>query len=435
VLQKGWMTYYIALAALALAPFATAADPRWELAAKAQSAFDSVQLSTVPRLEQTGACVQAQAELLAIATPEEAPLVHYHKGYCALAGAVLTHEPAEFRAAAAEFDKAIETWPERARVLSKKKPPEPVSSGLRALAWIARLEAGVDTPALARAQSELAMAEETRACPSVVMQAAFCEASLQTGRVWLGWIALRRGDLYEANKYLSAAQGSGWRSWAAGKMAFRESRYAEAVQEYRQALDAWARARQAATPSLSDRLMPQPDTGEALADLAGAQILAGDPAGAVATLDTALKTDPNYARALYLRGRAKQALGHTEAAIADYNLAGRAAFAAATNLASGEAHLYRGIALYLRKDYTRAEDEFSSAINFEIPDSLKPDAQAWRDMAAVAGGACSETPARLERDLETTSPFFPKQEARKLAFSCGEERTAKALTTTDAAAQ
>jgi hypothetical protein len=86
--------------------------------------------------------------------------------------------------------------------------------------------------------------------------------------------------------------------------------------------------------------------------------------------------------------------------------------------------LYRGIALYLRKDYTRAEDEFSSALNFDVPERLKPDVEAWRDLAAVASGACTVTPVRLKRELETASPFFPKHEARKMAFTCGEEKTA-----------
>ncbi len=420
------MTYYIALAVLAVAPFASAADPRWDTVAKAQSAFDAVQLAAVPRIEQTGACVQSQAEALAVATPEEAPLIRYRKGYCALADAALRSQAAEFRSAAAEFDKAIQTWPDRVRAISKKKPPEPVSSGLRALAWIARLEAGIDPAELTHAQNELALAVEARACPSVVMPPAFCEAALGTGRVWLGWIALKRADLYQASKYLSGEPESGWDAWTAGKLAFRENRYADAVREYREALEAWARAREAVAPPLADRLKPQPDIGEALADLGGAQILAGDATGAIDTLNGAIKADPDYPRALYLRGRARQALGQTETAIADYNLAGRAAFAASTNLASGEAHLYRGIALYLRKDYTHAENEFTSALNFEVPESLKPDADAWRDLAAVAGGACAETPVRLERELETASPFFPKQEARKLAFSCAEMRTAAA---------
>jgi tetratricopeptide (TPR) repeat protein len=422
------MTYYIALAALALAPFAAAADPRIELAAKAQSAFDRVELAAAPRLDQASACVQAQAQLLALAAPEEAPLVHYRKGYCELAGAVVTGEPAEFRAAAAEFEKAIQTWPDRVRATPKNKQPEPVPSGLRSLVWIARLEAGADPAAMGWAENDLAVAEVAHACPAAVMPAAFCEAALATGKLWRGWLNLERGDLYEANRVLAAAQDSGWRHWAAGKQAYRERRFGEAVREYKQALEAWAREQAVQTPQLANRLKPLADAGKALAELGGAQILAGDAVGALATLDAAAKADPENARAFYLRARAREALEQTDAAVADYSLAGRVAFASSRDLASGEAHLYRGIALYLRKDYARAEEEFASALNFEISENLKPDAQAWRDLAAVARGACSETPARLERELETASPFFPKEQARDAAFSCGPGRTVAAVT-------
>ena len=87
---------------------------------KAQSDFDRVQLAPTPSLRDTSACVQTQAALLTVALPEDLPLVHFRKGYCTLAGAALRHDKADFHAAAAEFDKAIETWPGRAAVMTKK---------------------------------------------------------------------------------------------------------------------------------------------------------------------------------------------------------------------------------------------------------------------------------------------------------------------------
>ena len=119
------------------------------------------------------------------------------------------------------------------------------------------------------------------------------------------------------------------------------------MREYKRAVEAWAREQTAQAPPLADRLKPRADAGKALAELGGAQILAGDAAGALATLDAAAKADPENARAFYLRAGAREALAQTDAAIADYSLAGRVAFANSSNLASGEAHLYRGIALYL----------------------------------------------------------------------------------------
>jgi Tfp pilus assembly protein PilF len=110
--------------------------------------------------------------------------------------------------------------------------------------------------------------------------------------------------------------------------------------------------------------------------------------------------------------------GQPDLALSDYNLASRTAFANAKDLASGEAHLYRGIFLYRRKDYARAEDEFSSALNFEVPAAIRSDAVAWRHLAAVAGGSCATEREFLARSLADVSPYFPKAEARAIVASC-----------------
>jgi hypothetical protein len=104
--------------------------------------------------------------------------------------------------------------------------------------------------------------------------------------------------------------------------------------------------------------------------------------------------------------------------LADYNMASRTAFAAAQDLASGEAHLYRGIVLYRRKDFARAEEEFASALNFVMTDALLPDARAWRHLSAVAAGSCGPARQSLSDALNTVSPFFPRDEARSMAASC-----------------
>src|ERR1017187_252789 len=108
-------------------------DARLALALKAQSEFDRVTLAATPDLRETLACVQTQASLLPLTSPEELPLIHYHKGFCTLAGATVTHNTNEFTEAAAEFDKAIKAWPARARLGDKKKAPEPVPSALYVL--------------------------------------------------------------------------------------------------------------------------------------------------------------------------------------------------------------------------------------------------------------------------------------------------------------
>jgi tetratricopeptide (TPR) repeat protein len=148
-------------------------------------------------------------------------------------------------------------------------------------------------------------------------------------------------------------------------------------------------------------------------------MLAGDLPGAIVTLDASMQADAASPHALFLRARAKELAGRQDAALADYNLASRTAFAAAQDLASGEAHLYRGIVLFRRQDFARAEAEFASALNFEMTGVLRPDARAWRHLAAVAGGSCGEARQSLDLALATASPFFPRDEARSLAAACG----------------
>src|SRR5262249_10825001 len=131
-----------------------------------------------------------------------------------------------------------------------------------------------------------------------------------------------------------------------------------------------------------------------------------------------LKSNPSNPAALYRRAMAHDLAGRPDMALADYNMASRAAFAAASGAASGEAHLYRGIMLYRRKDFARAENEFASALNLEIPVPLRPDAEAWRHLSAVATGACSSAKWSLEAALPSVSPYFPKHEAMQTAANC-----------------
>src|SRR5438132_13463948 len=85
------------------------------LALKAQSDFDRVQLPATPQLRDAQACVQSQAGLLAVTAPEDLALVHYRKGFCTLAAATNTNDKSAYLAAAAEFDKAVDSWPLRFR--------------------------------------------------------------------------------------------------------------------------------------------------------------------------------------------------------------------------------------------------------------------------------------------------------------------------------
>jgi hypothetical protein len=219
--------YRFALALLVVSTVYGEDQAALALSSKAQTDFDRVEIAAVPQVRDAAACEQSQAALLTISGLQDAPGIHYRKGYCALAGATLTHEPGGFTSAAAEFEKAIVTWPDRMLKAPKNSPPERIPSGLRALVWIARLEAetqgnacreispaGAECSALRGAKNALALAIQSHACPAGVMTPAFCEAVLGAARDWLGWMALQQDDLFEAQKHLSAS-ASPWRPWAA----------------------------------------------------------------------------------------------------------------------------------------------------------------------------------------------------------------------------
>jgi tetratricopeptide (TPR) repeat protein len=206
-----------------------------------------------------------------------------------------------------------------------------------------------------------------------------------------------------------------------GRREYDNARFGAAAVQYSKAIDEWKRIWQGEGPTLPQALGPRPQYASALADWGGARLLAGDLPGAILTLDASIQADPASPFALFLRARAKELAGEKDAALADYNLASRTAYAAAVDLASGEAHLYHGIVLYLRQDFVRAEEEFASALNFEMTGALRPDARAWRHLAVVAGGACGAARESLSLALAGVSPFFPRDEARARAAECGTE--------------
>jgi tetratricopeptide (TPR) repeat protein len=291
---------------------------------------------------------------------------------------------------------------------------------------VARLQAEPDDAGVRRAEQEISAALQGPPCTAGIVTLNSCQAALRTGRQWLEWIAFERGDLDSAARNFEGSGAVGWNEWVGGKQAFRASKYKESASQCRLAVDAWKRAQQEPAPSVMVSLAPKPDMGEALTDFGGSLLLAGDSAAAVAVLDEAIQRAPANSRAFYLRARAKGLMGQTEASLADYNMAARTAFAAARDLASGEAHLYRGILLYRRKDYPRAEGEFSSALNFEIPAGLRGDAVAWRHLAAVAEGACSASRELLEQSLGGVSPFFPRDEAGAMINGCSTQAASSA---------
>src|SRR5262249_31777954 len=94
------------------------------------------------------------------------------------------------------------------------------------------------------------------------------------------------------------------------------------------------------------------------------------------------------------------------------------AFAQAGDNPSPEAHLYRGVWLYRRGQLEEAEDEFTGALNLPAAPPLQQDITAWRSLAAVANGSCGASRDALQRSMGLASPFFPRDEARKLMSAC-----------------
>jgi tetratricopeptide (TPR) repeat protein len=404
----------LVLPLLLISPLLARDDQQLALALKAQTDFDRVAGSILAPFPETAACAQSQAAILSVSLPEDQSQLHYRKGYCLLAGATVTGNRQDFLAAAAELDKAIETWPLRTHKPVKNAVTEPVSSGLRSLAAVAHLLAEGETAA----RPLLAAAVAGPACSGAIMAETRCQQWVNTARLWLGRMELRAGSLDGAATDSQASPETGWPEWVQGRKAFDRADYREAVTHYTTAIQIWKSVWTGPGPGFVRRLGPRPDLAQGLTDLGGAQLLAGNTKEALGSLDAALKLDPASARIFYLRARTREISGHAAESLEDYNLAARAAFAASEDLASGEAHLYRGILLFRRKDYARAEDEFSSALNFSIATQLRPDAEAWRHLAAVASGFCGTARQNLEKSLATVSPYFPKDEARAVAASC-----------------
>src|ERR1017187_4744081 len=209
-----------ALALLASSVVFGADDLQLAVALKAQSAFERVELTARPRIPDADVCLQAQAAALALAPPEERSLLYYRKGYCSFAEAGAAQSPAQFLAAATEFDKAIEAWPLRMRKGAKHPVAEPVSAPLRVFAAIARLHTGADPAVVSAAQQEIAAALESSSCTSNLMPAALCGKVLSAGAQWQGWFALRDNNLDDAWGRFSGNPSSGWTAWVRGRQDF-----------------------------------------------------------------------------------------------------------------------------------------------------------------------------------------------------------------------
>src|SRR5205085_5287246 len=233
-LMNAWLCTLLASSALLAADQGQIA-----LALKAQTDFDRVALSAQPQLSDTALCMQSQAAFLPVSPPESLAVLHYRMGYCALAAGAITQTNRDSLQAAAEFDKAIENWAGSISKTGKNQPPEPVPSGLRVLAWLARVQGGTDDAVRGRAQVEISAALANPNCTSKLMSADLCRELLATGRQWLGWMALLRNDPDAAARNFAGLNESGWPAWVAGRKQFADQKYSEAATQFAHALEIW----------------------------------------------------------------------------------------------------------------------------------------------------------------------------------------------------
>src|SRR5579862_2183969 len=178
-------------------------DSQLALALKAQADFDHVAAPAAYDLGAASRCIQSQAAALSVAPPTELALLHFRKGYCALALGAITRAAPDFQQAAQAFDKSIETWPQRA-LNPKAAPTGPLPPALRILAQVARLETGGTAAASNPLRQELSTAlSAATGCPSNLMSPRICGDASQLGWELFGWLALQRSDLFDAANYLS----------------------------------------------------------------------------------------------------------------------------------------------------------------------------------------------------------------------------------------
>ncbi len=390
-----------------------AADERTlALETAAQTAFRGVALRPLSAIEEANQCAQAQSMAASVAAPDKMAQLLFQKAYCEMAAAAASDNRASFDESAETFDTAIA---DAQASSTRQKIPSRVSPVWMALASLARIQSGVSMESQETALARDVDAEPDPACQSDAAMTAVCRVTQQLGNAWLGRIALARGDLPAAERRFAAANSGGgvsqWNRWVAGLQAFQRTDYARAAAEEGAAISAW-RDRKPST--LVEALAPRPEWSLALAEWGGSQIAAGDAAGAIQTLDQAMKSDATNATAYYFKGVAEEELGRGDA-LADYDAAARAALARSDSAA---AHFYRGIVFFRRKELQRAESEFESALNGNPNASWAADARAWRHLTAVEGGACRASRDYLDRALPAVSPFFAKQEALKAVAQC-----------------
>jgi tetratricopeptide (TPR) repeat protein len=388
-----------------------------DLAARAKADFEKVDAEPIPTVADTVACAQSNAIALSVARPEERYLLYYRKGYCELFSALPTGASDSFQAAANDFNEAIANWP-------KKAPTRP-PGGLRALVSIAHLEQGRMADSYPGITGDLTATVSEPACfPTPVMATAFCNAVIDTARIWLGWLAYQRSEFAEAARLVEplekANASSAWALWIAGRLAQQQKRNDEATTLFEKTLAAWESAQKSHNPDVVTLLGPKLDAASVQYQLALSDYSRQRYDSAITRLDAVVKAAPRNSYAIFLRARSKDALHLNVAAMEDYALAAQTARASNDSMWSvGQANYYRGVLLYQARDYSRAEVEFANALGGRLGEIPPADVRAWQSMAGAAVRGCKSSSFELlESVVKAASTRFPKDQADVMIYDC-----------------
>lgn len=400
---------------LALLAAAVGLSDSRSLALKAKADFEKVESSPSPVLKDAVSCMESQAEALSTTRPRDLHATHYRRGYCALIAGAASGDRANYGQAALEFKESLASWPEK----------QPAPSGVRVLYAISRLERGQNADGirdedLRQAAQDLQTAATKPTCPGTsVMPSSLCQKLVNSAKLWLGWIAYRDGNLSEATRIFQSFPQSTWNVWISGRQAFAEQRWAESANLLVTALQAWSQPQESSSAGISGIVDPVPDPARAHYDVGAAYFLAKDYERAISSLDESVKINAGNPDAIFLRGRARELLGQREAALADYELASQTVVSGPdAQSGNGQNHFYKGVFLFRRNEFDRAESEFAGALNAGSAGVSKADIVAWRNLAAVAGGACQASASLLTNAAQSASDFFPRSEAEQALLGC-----------------
>ena len=386
-------------------------------AIRANSDFEVVDRSPRPSATDAQACVKSHEALIGVSKPDDLYLVHYRSGYCTLFWALATGESLLYQRSAQEFAHAVASYP-------KSKGPAP--AGIRILQIIARLEQGRTAGSYPDTQMQLkSLVADTACTTSAAMQASFCLQLIDVARTWVAWLSFEREDYPEALRTFSMHAGArlangaqAWQSIIEGQSSLKQAPKEENAAALDKGLRRWIDARDDPVPDMVILFGPRPNLAGLYLQLANLNDALGKHSAAIAAYDIALRENPSLSRALFLRGKSKEALELWQTALADYALAFEVAQTHNdTSWAAGDAKFRRGVVFFRAKDYKAAQAEFSAALGSPLSEVSRADLTAWRVMAAVAGGDCTSAGV-LETSTRAASDLFPKVQANHSAFEC-----------------